>query len=237
MKTFVKVSSTLFILLFCSGCILTHSVTLIGVRQETLQTKNILIATNGAIALECEAVYVKPADYPRKRPVVEISRSKKFLVASPDVVVWTITNAIAANQSKAKSRKTNRPVQVIQDASTNMVKVTQLVYASTNPMCWKVIPASFGGRDANLKDLPVEFVGTNVTNMASKKTKGAIPYIINGQPIEVQLPGYLYNTNRDSMTWWGYPAQVLLIPAFAVDVIASPYEFILFTRALGNMLN
>jgi hypothetical protein len=240
MKIIIKAASVvvgLSVLLSCSGCFyLTRSVSNIGIREERLQTKNILVATNGAVALACTAIFVNPSVnfsfYEDKRS--EISRCGKFLIGSPEVVRWTVTNALVAQkrEQQALSRnqlRSNRDMAIIA-VQTNLVIIKQLVYASTNTMNWKVTPSSHGGHDASEKDLPEAF-RYSATNYQSNQH---ILYLMNGQSLLVQLPGNNYSKNRVSRTWWGYLLQILIIPAVAIDIVGAPVEFVIGAREFGK---
>jgi hypothetical protein len=209
------------LLLACSGCLLTERVTNIGVRDERLEVNHILVSTNGSIALDCTAYYFHSGK--------DISKTKKYLVGSPEVVHWTVTNAIVSDKTHLVKNKSNQLESVVPDVLTNLVIVPNLVYATTNTMKWILIPSKHGGRDATQKDLPQEFHGF-VFNFQN----GAIPYELNGQSLQVQLPSCYYNKNRASRRWWGYPMQILFFPAVAIDIVAWPYELYLGLEEFGN---
>jgi hypothetical protein len=216
------------LLFTCSGCLLTERVTNIGVRKEWLAVNHVLVSTNGSIALDCTATYA--CVYPTLVEFGENNlKSKKYLVGSPEVVLWTVTNAIASNQQTAVKHKSRRNEPALPDTPTNLVIVTDLVYATTNTMNWVIIPSSYGGRDTTPKDLPKEFSG-----FVFNYENGKIPFELNGQSFQVQLPNYYSNTRRTSRKWWGYPMQILVFPAVAIDIVAWPYELYLDLEKFGN---
>jgi hypothetical protein len=216
------------LLFTCSGCLLTERVTNSGVRKEWLAVNHVLVSTNGSIALDCTATYA--CVYPTLVEFGENNlKSKKYLVGSPEVVLWTVTNAIATDKTRLVQNTSSRLESAVPDVLTNLVIVTNLVYATTNTMKWILIPSKHGGRDATQKDLPQEFHG-----FVFSYQNGAIPYELNGRSLQVQLPSCYYNKNRTSRRWWGYPMQILFFPAVAIDIVAWPYELYLDSEKFGN---
>jgi len=120
MKKAVRLIITLAgacILLSCSGCFyLATAVSHTGVRQECLRANRILIATNGSIALDCTAAYFHPTLFGGGGE--QVFETRKYLIGSPAVVRWTVTNALAAGKSSF-------------DRSTNLIEIKQLIYATT----------------------------------------------------------------------------------------------------------
>lgn len=227
---------SLFILVSCTGCFpLTHSVANIGVRQETLYPRKVLVATNGAVMLECDAVYNKKISIGNLDRPSETFRSKKYLLGSPNVVCWTIANAITSNKSDPRLKRQRSQT----GAPTNLVIVTGLVYATTNRMNWTMITASHGGRDATLHDLPSDFQGLAFTNQMYHPAYTGwgmrFTYMADGQNLLVELPYGCSNPNRTSRKWWGYPLQILLIPAPVADIICSPFYFYSLGRAISEI--
>jgi hypothetical protein len=218
-QIFLHLAMGICLLLCCSGCYVTQTVANVGVRTEILQVHQAMIAGDGAVALDCMASYRKPrigynAGYEEKIHV------RKFLVASPQVFDWTVTNAVSADESN------HGPL------ATNLVRIGHLAYASTNPFSWTIITKRHAGRDATLQDLPKEF-----NEAVFIYPGGKIPYDVGGKSFYVLLPTFYDNPQREFRRWWGYPTLILVPPAIAVDIVASPYEFYLAMKALGEALN
>lgn len=222
MKIITNSVASLFLLLSCSGCfMLTHSVANIGVRNEILVPQRILVSSNGAIALECSAEYVHPSEPPR-----HIYKTKKYLVGSPEVACWTVSNSIASVKAISFSKS-------LTNAAVNRVSISKFVYASTNKFNWILITARRGGRDATPSDLPAEFRTPSITCPASS----AVPYDSAGLNLQLHFPEAIYNKRRDSRCWWGYPGQVLIIPAIAIDIVGVPVEFCIGAKEFGRAFN
>ena len=217
---------------FCSGCAFTHAVTQIGERHEVFQVHQVLVATNGVVAIDCTASYYS------LKSIGEDSgwasrikfRTKKYLVATPQVVDWTITNAIPAPKNYRRHARSQPVLASIETnaGKTNQVLISQLICGTTNSMSWMIIPHRYGGRDATLQDLPQEF-----DEVATSYNGKIFPYAINGQDFQVHLPAD--NAGRTYRKWWGYPAQILIFPAIAVDVVTWPYQFYIVCKSLSEI--
>ena len=235
------------IFLSCAGCFpLTQTVSNIGLRNETLCPQRILVSTNQSVAVECVAIYTSPraaiVDSPGSK---EIFRCQKYLLASPEVVCWTVTNQIAADEVSKKrmeqyyhNRNHNRfPNQATEP--TNLVKVADLNYASTNVMSWKLVTDSHDGGNATLCNLPAEF-GDSVAIYLPQHPKYHGPvlqfqYVLVDQTLKVQIPSALSKDSRTYRKWWGYPVQIFVIPAVAADIVCSPYYFYAICKSIGEI--
>ena len=154
---------------------------------------------------------------------------KKYLLGSPEVVLWTVTNDMAFSQQKARVNKSAQYGTITPDPSTNLVRVAKLDYATTNAMRWMIVPNRRGGRDATLKDLPPAF-----GSFVSRNQNEPIPFEWNGQHLQVELPASFSNPKRTYRTWWGHPVQVLILPAVAMDIVIWPYELYLGLNEFGK---
>lgn len=253
MKKIIKVSGIgfgLVIVLFCSGCFpLTENASYIGLRNETLCPQRILVSTNQTVAIECVAIYTSPRaeimDSPRSE---EIFRCQKYLLASPEVVLWTVTNQIAADMTAKIARRWEEPSNHNRNYNrslnqttepTNFVKIAGLIYASTNVMSWKLITDSHDRRNATTNNLPVEF-GDSVAVYLQQHPKYHAPvlqfqYELDNQTLPVQIPSALSKDSRTYRKWWGYPVQILVIPAVVTDIICSPFYFYETCKAIGEI--
>ena len=203
-------------MLSCSGCFyLATAVSHTGVRQECLRANRILIATNGSIALDCTAAYFHPTLFGGGGE--QVFETRKYLIGSPAVVRWTVTNALAAGKSSF-------------DRSTNLIEIKQLIYATTNSLNWLVVPPGHGGREATPKDLPLEFHGGT-----SVYPNGRFPYELSGQTLQLRLPDDNWNEHRTSRRWWGYPVQLFIFPAAAIDIAGWPVEFYIGVKNLPEI--
>ena len=221
MKIITKVKALaigMIAVILCSGCMypITQSAARIGIRNEALQLQEIIVTTNKEIALGCSAIYFN------ETKTAEIYRTKKYLLGQPSAVYWTMTNALAQNAARAKQFQKSQRNKSKLEGPTNLVKVTALTYGSTNTMAWQIIPKTYGGHGATTNDLPQEFSGTVAYYQT---TNGLFPYEINGSNYIVQFPKNYENPNRTYRKWWGYPLQILVVPAIAIDIIAQPVYF------------
>jgi hypothetical protein len=104
----------------------TQSAARIGIRNETLQLREIMITTNRQIALGCDAIYY------HEIKTAEIYRTKKYLLGQPSAVCWIMTNALAQNIARTKQLSKNQRNKSESEDPTNLVKITTLTYGSTN---------------------------------------------------------------------------------------------------------
>jgi hypothetical protein len=217
--------------LFLSGCAFTHAVTKIGKRDEFLQVHQILIATNGEVAIDCTASCYSSKSIGLDRWTSRIeSSSKKYLVGTRNVVDWTVTNA-ALDPLYYRRNTRSHPIGMIVDTNTdktNHVWVSQLIYGTTNSMSWRIVPCNYGGRDATFLDLPQEFSGA-----VSTFNGRTFPYEIKGQDFEMRLPVNI--GSRKYRKWWGYPAQILIFPAFAIDIVTFPYQVYVVGKGISEI--
>jgi hypothetical protein len=222
----------MFLGIFClavfSGC-MTKAVRNTGLRTETLEIHKVLISTNGSMAFECTAIYEHPTNWRRNgTPFPETGRSNKYLVGSSELIQASISNSVAT------------PIHLkpkLINSDLNVVCITQLANNRdlTNSVHWQLIPNSYGGKDGKLSDLPVDFknlTGTFpiTTNTAEGSYYYPIPYNIGS--VEYQL--VFFNPSiadyRSFRKWWGYPTQILIVPAFTFDVVAFPIEFVVLAH-------
>lgn len=242
-KQIISVVAGMCLALFCSGCAFTQATTQIGERHEVLQIHQILVATNGVVAIDCTASY-----YSSKSIGVDngwASRidfsTEKYLIGTPEAVNWMVTNA-KPDPLEFRSRKRHSPdgdTAKTDMLATNHVWVGDLIYDTTNATSWQLVPSSYGGRAATPRDLPQEFGGVvfkynDVPYRGSAFPFGAtFPYKINGQDFQVRVRDTI--GNRTYRKWWGYPAQILILPAIAIDVVTLPYQIYVVWDGLNHI--
>ncbi len=229
--------------LICSDCAFTQAATQIGERDEVLQIHQILVATNGVVAIDCTASYYSPMSIGEDKgwaSRIDFS-TRKYLIGIPEAVNWMVKNAEPdtmelrshkRHSSDGDTAKTDVP-------ATNHVWVGNLIFDTTNSTSWQLVPSSYGGRDATPRDLPPEFGGVvctynDIAYRGSAFPFGVtFPYKINGQDFQVRV--------RDSIgirtyrKWWGYPAQILILPAIAIDIVTVPFQIYVVYKGLSEM--
>lgn len=220
MKTF-----TLFLLLvslyLTSGCCFytTRYVRYIGGRFEVINNPNqIILATNGAIALECDANYRHSTVWtsPQRSWSTEVSSRKKYLVSTPQALLYSLSQAQSIYSSHALRRQYNLP--------SNALCVTDIPYGSTNEIDWVLTPKTFVGRQARSNDLPAEFWHPQMVYGRDD----LVTYTFNGTALQLKfLLRESEQPYRKKRCWWGYPLQVLVIPAVAVDIVTYPIQFLM----------
>lgn len=187
-----------------SGCMACRYVYSIGERRECLSRKQdgqIIIAKDGSMAIAVQADYVTDtSDGPR----TVYSRSK-----------YLIGDAAAVSNSIWKF------AQAQEHGLTNMLYITHFPRVSTNEANWRVEPSRFGESSTHI---PVGFTGD-----AFITTRQPFIYSLNGRNCQVEIG--MWNTfldadveRREKRTWWGYPIQILQVPAFLIDIVTFPLQ-------------
>ena len=99
---------------------------------------------------------------------------------------------------------------------------------ATNEPIWTVFPASFYAPPPARTDLDAYLQGKTLTRVSLP-----MYYTYEGRPVRLKYglwkQGYLDSgvERRKIRTWWGYPCQVLLLPAIVIDVVTSPIQIYL----------
>lgn len=195
---------------FCSGCLLTGQVRAIGVRNEMLQAHQILVATNGAVAIACTTTYYYDG-VDQMGATIPNSSVEKYLVGSPEAVRWTIQHGQKAYYDSKGH---------LLAPTNNVIWLVRFDYGVTNSTSWKIVLPDYGGRSATAADLPQEFQTLAYTCPASNNN--VFLYKLYGRDLQLQLPSNF--PNRMYRKWWSYPAQILVLPAAVIDVIGFPFE-------------
>ena len=200
LRLVAKLRVALGLTMFCSGC-LSQAVSHAGLWYEHAYAGQIMVASNGSVAIECSVYYTGDSSTFGRQPGV-----KKYFVANREQMRRGITNAIATYRLDRKP------------PATNQMSVQVFFPVSGGGLFWRAIPIGIGGRDARPEDLPRAFQSDGVT----KFTGPEIPYQLEGNPMAVVLSPS--PTPRRLHTWWNAPLQLLVLPAFAVDVVGFPVE-------------
>jgi hypothetical protein len=219
-KQITCVVAGMCLMFFCSGCLLTGEVRAIGVRNEMLQAHQILVATNGAVAIACTATYSYDG-VDQMGANIENSAVEKYLVGSSEAVRWTIQHGHKAYYNSKGHRLAS---------TNNVICLWPFYYGATNSTSWKIVLPDYGGRAATAADLPKEFQNLGYTCVVSNRD--AFPYSLDGRDLRLQLPSNF--PNRMYRKWWGYPAQILVLPAAVIDVVIAPVQVLLLAHALSN---
>ena len=191
----------------------------IGVRRECFDSlARVIVSRDQSIALECEVAYMHPIIWQD----TEAERWKRYLIASRDVLRKAVDTALSHETVTDAGSAPSR---------TNLVTLTTIMCNSTNTDSWVVIPPFFGWRDASTNDLPGQF-----REYAEIYAPDAtVPFEDQGRRYEVRIRlRHNMVQGRTTRRWWGYPAQVLLIPAAAIDVVTFPFQVFVVMREANS---
>jgi hypothetical protein len=93
---------------------------------------------------------------------------------------------------------------------------------------WRMIPSTFNNKDAIPNDLPGKTPSTSLTYALNQTL---VPYRIDGKVLHLQFTSA--TESKRQRAWWSYPVQVLLAPAFVLDLLLVPSYF-LFRLMTGS---
>ncbi len=213
MKYILAISVILgLVILYSSGCA-TAYVKNIGSRRECLSRKrdgsgSIYVLEDGSMAIEVEASYVTDTmssivDSKRNGPRTVYQR-RKYLVAGRAAVMNSLTNAFASTADAA-----------------SLVQMIHFPRIATNEPNWQVIPSKF---HAAASSPPIHFIDADVYEGCSIQLR----LDDKEYAVVVGMWGHWMDAGvqrREKREWWGYPLQILVVPAAAFDVITFPYQF------------
>jgi hypothetical protein len=61
---------------------------------------------------------------------------------------------------------------------------------------------------------------------------------VDNQQVKVYVGNIVMSKDmREYKDWWWYPNQVLLIPAYAIDIVTSPIQFLIAMNSLSKIDN
>jgi len=197
------------------GCMSVHYVRNIGIRNERLDLGNqdsILVTAEGTIVCEVDATYTRPTiGFPMRDGESLISKKKRYLIGTPEA----FSNTVIRSRGEVGN-------------ATNLFTLSHFPRSGTNEPIWTVFPASFYAPPPARTDLDAYFQGKTLTRVSLP-----MYYTYEGRPVRLKYglwkQGYLDSgvERRKIRTWWGYPCQVLLLPAIVIDVVTSPIQIYL----------
>jgi hypothetical protein len=105
---------------------------------------------------------------------------------------------------------------------------------------WQVIPDNRRMKNAQRDDLPMQFSSNTLhfrlVDSNPLKTK-TVPVLLDNKQVALRFPGITDLTGKSRRAWWSYPAQILLIPAAALDVVACVFALpiLIYYEATGQI--
>ncbi len=207
-KAWLRIAGLVLLSVITSGCMTTKAVTVAGKRMEYLNSDilakdSVIVAEDGAIAVKARFGIAAGNGNP-------IFRCNKYVIASRSGVESSIYRTKTWREYDSHPRLTNPgqqyppTIQISADCCGNKV--------------WEVVPDGISRENMALEKIPPNF-RKNASTFAMGQT---IPYVIMGKNIHLQvIPGT--HMRRDYREWWGYPAQVLVPPAFIIDLMWCPF--------------
>lgn len=216
MKSVVVILALLSWACIGSGCA-TSYVRNIGARHGELTAQRIIVAADGSLAIEVEALTEKRGTVYQFIDKKEM-RVKRYVVATRDVANKTVTEAVLALREKGE-----KPYWA------------GLQVVSPEQAGWHMIPYSIMGGDATAGILPERFrdASKSIINPTGGTTVPAITWNVAGEDCEVFMYPWPSKEHSKQRRWWFYPAQILVPPAAIIDAVTSPIQAVVFYFYLG----
>lgn len=211
----MKILTIVTAMMLAQGCMSVHYVRNIGIRNEQLDLGNrdsVLATADGTIVLEVDATYTRPTiRFPMSESEVLISKKKRYMIGTPAALSNTVMRACS---------------EAIDP--TNIFTLSHFPRVGTNEPIWIVFPASFYSPSPSRVDLDAYLQGVKLTSVLLPMN-----YTYEGRHVRLKYgqweQGYLDSgvKRRKIRAWWGYPCQVFLLPALAIDIVTSPIQIYL----------
>lgn len=212
------------------GCVASRFVREIGIEHERLNITTIYMNSDETVVLEAASTTYK--DMPRTYD----ESKKRIIVGSKDVV----NKSIDMSYSKLISEVKKQPTTIVFVTITDIQEPSWYLLPEIlprNESSEKIINHLLNNNNAN---------GDKIEPIQVFPVSKEIPYEYNGIKYsltfrqDVGFKGRIGNTNTrfDGQTyirWWHYPMQILVIPAFAIDVVTFPIQFIYIGRQIGKI--
>lgn len=199
-----------------SGCT-TGLVLSVGVEKEdlwALKGGKVLTNSNGDLAIE-----IKANDHPEMqhtnifvKKYILITR-EQLTKAAEEQKNWRNNNKITSKDKNHNSNLTLWGLKGFKLAPPPFINDEHIISQIESTYS---IPYSHVKRNENISD-EIYFVHENEI------------YELPSDPRPL-IPGYEY----ERTLWWGYPFRILIIPAFAIDVVTSPIQYFMFKQKFGG---
>lgn len=237
----LAISSILFCIM-ASGCC-TQYVRDMGMRSEkfSLAPSALLLADDGSVAIE--GVEVKSFRVHRAAHSGQwdadldapVDVDKKYLLGSRDAV----KKSISLNMSTMNTPTCNDPlplaVTVPQGSADDPEKVIGICGLMVNPPGsggwsdppgWVFVPPLTWPFNATRKDLPKAFSSATARRYGGQTYEDLLPYVYNGEKVRLYFHPRNWSGRSSYRRWYGYPAQLLLVPSVALDIVTFPFQFV-----------
>lgn len=212
-------------MILVQGCMSVHYVRNIGMRSERLdlgKRNSIFTAPDGTIVLEVDATYTRPTiRLPMSEGEVLISKKKRYLIGAPATLSNTVMRACGEDIEPG-----------------NILTLSHFPRVGTNEPIWIVYPESFYAPQPTRTNLDAYLKGVILRNVSLPMN-----YTCDGKPVRLKFglweQGYLDSgvERRKTRAWWGYPCQLFLLPALAIDVVTSPIQIYLGLKEFDSHFN
>lgn len=204
--TLMGIAGLVLLSLTSTGCMITKAVTDIGKRTEMLNevpdARPVVVAEDGAIALKVRSKVV--ADHSL------VCECDKYFLASRPVVERDIKKTYQW-QGIICAPPNRRFPQTIERC---VVRVSP----KYRDEWWDVVPNGLSNENMTLEKLPLNFK----KNASTYGLRQPFPYAIMDKNIRLEVDREVV-MRREHRVWWGYPAQVLVPPAFMIDLMCCPF--------------
>lgn len=182
----------------------------IGVESESVQRcEQVSVSADGSIAALVTSVRHKEG--PLSDGYID---SRRIITGSHEVVRKSITNSSLRNKSRLLV-----PVNIVDNGLDG----------------WQMLPYLLDKNDSFLGYLPQSFQSNSTAYNSC-----AFEYSINNNYEDLYLSPFTFHENgkphdkRTNISFWHYPSQLLVIPAFIFDVATAPIQLFMLGREVGK---
>jgi hypothetical protein len=216
MKMNMNITQNLIIMalhILNTGCACTHYIRNLGVTDVQLHPKYVLIDKDENVVVDADLIHK------RRAPKRIADLGHRYIVASPQTVRQTI----------AESKVSRGPIPINYRSVKSDYK--GWINPRQNPI-WHLRPPDTKNHiPYSYRDNPLDHKKTSVHRVGDVVTY----HDAEGNPIEVRFEQFeVEQQNKQFRAAWGYPMQILVVPAFAIDVVTFPIQFFALTQSLGN---
>lgn len=208
-----------------TGCMCVHAVKTAGTHRRHLSATAVWTNTTGNIAIECKMADTMVLSQ-RSEPL-----GTRFVFAAPETWERAISSEIKKQEHYARRRDKTRRIDHIYLRATVALSVT-----NETEVCkggFVLFPPDVSSRcDAP----PLDAAWSRCAIPPDSGNTPRFDAAVSNQPVTVYIGTVaLPRDAQQYKDWWWGPNQVLLIPAYAVDIVTSPIQFIMIMNALSKI--
>ncbi len=209
-KFFIYASIFLSIILSFPGCAFNYMVKNIGKATVQLNPQKVHIESNGTLLIE--AMLSKCPYNTNSKKIY-----KRFIVANQNVIEEAIKTA-------EESQKRH------EDINHDYLNL-YIPIESSDKRGAQLIPNHYKNINAEKSDLPKQFQEVKIINTDLSDLPEPFNYKINNETKYICISSFEIREGSpyaEEVKFWHYPAQILIVPAFAMDIIIFPIQFLVW---------